>query len=45
MRIAQERDGETVVLSLEGRLDREWAEQPAFGGAPGPVGASGPSSL
>lgn len=26
MRIAQERDGETVVLSLEGRLDREWAE-------------------
>jgi nitrate reductase delta subunit len=26
-------------------LDREWAEQPAFGGAPGPVGASGPSSL
>lgn len=27
-------------------LDREWAEQPAFAGAPGPVGqASGPSSL
>ncbi len=26
MRIVQEHDGETVVLSLEGRLDREWAE-------------------